>query len=138
MRSREERGAVTAFVVGFMLALLLLAGLVVDGGNVLAARREAANVAEAAARAGAQALDTRAARTSSGAPLDSDVAQTRAKNYLSQHGYQGSVSVQTNVVLVSVTITRPTWLLNLAGIANVTVHGRGESRGLRGIEREGD
>ena len=52
MTRRDEEGTVTVFVVGFMLALLLVAGLVIDGGNVLAARREAANVAESAARAG--------------------------------------------------------------------------------------
>src|SRR3712207_7980324 len=49
---RSERGTVTVFVVVFMSALLAVAGLVIDGGNLLAARRHAANVAESAARAG--------------------------------------------------------------------------------------
>ena len=48
---------VTAFVVIFTFALLLLAGLVIDGGLTLAARVQAIDEAQAAARAGAQAID---------------------------------------------------------------------------------
>ena len=48
---------VTAFVVVFTFALLLLAGLVIDGGLALAARVQAIDEAQAAARAGAQAID---------------------------------------------------------------------------------
>ena len=46
----------TAFVVTLAAALILLAGLVLDGGLVLAAKRRAINEAEAAARAGAQQI----------------------------------------------------------------------------------
>ena len=121
-----------------MLALLVVAGLVIDGGNVLAARREAANVAESAARAGAQALDTAAARTSGGAQLDAPSAIARAESYLAETGYTGSASVQGNDVLVEVTITRRTFLLGLAGVVSMTVHGRGEARGVRAVEQEGN
>ena len=38
-RFQDERGTVTAFAVVFTFALILLAGLVVDGGLTLAARR---------------------------------------------------------------------------------------------------
>ena len=38
---RADEGTVTVFVTVFMIALLLVAGLVIDGGHVLAARREA-------------------------------------------------------------------------------------------------
>jgi Flp pilus assembly protein TadG len=134
----DERGTVTVFVVGFMLALLLVAGLVFDGGNVLAARREAANVAESAARAGAQALDTGAARTSGGAQLDGSSAVLRAENYLTQTGYAGTASVDGDEVLVEVTITRRTFLLGLAGLTSMTVHGRGQAHGVRAVEQEGN
>ena len=42
---------------GSAAALLLVAGLVFDGGRMIAARRDADAVAAAAARAGAQGLD---------------------------------------------------------------------------------
>jgi Flp pilus assembly protein TadG len=133
----DERGTVTVFVVGFMLALLLVAGLVIDGGNVLAARREAANVAESAARAGAQAIDVGAARTSAGTQLDASAAIARAESYLNQTGYEGTASVHGNQVLVEVTITRRMSLLGLAGITSMTVHGLGQAHGVRAVAQGG-
>ena len=56
-RRRDERGASTMFVVLFAVALLAVAGLVIDGGYALGAKREAMNSAEQAARVGADALD---------------------------------------------------------------------------------
>ncbi len=138
MTRRAEQGTVTVFVVVFMLALMLVAGLVFDGGNVLAARQEAANVAASAARAGTQALDITAARTSGGAPLDASAAIARADAYLSQTGTTGTAIVQGNQVVVDVTITRRTLLLGLAGIAKITVHGRGEAHGIRAVTQEGN
>ena len=134
----DERGTATVFVVGFMLALLVVAGLVIDGGDVLAARRDAANVAESAARAGAQALDIGAARTSGGTQLDASAAVARAENYLTQTGYDGSASVHGNEVLVEVTIRRHMFLLGLAGLTSMTVHGRGQAHGVRAVEQEGN
>jgi len=134
----DEQGAVTVFVVVFMLALMLLAGLVFDGGNILAARQEAANAASSAARAGVQALDVAAARSSGGTPLDASAAIERADSYLAQTGYSGAASVRGDQVLVEVTITRKMFLLGLAGIATMTVHGRGEARGVRAVEQEGN
>jgi Flp pilus assembly protein TadG len=134
----DERGTVTVFVVGFVLALLLVAGLVIDGGNVLAARREAANVAESAARAGAQAIDVGAARTSAGAQLDPSAATARAESYLNQAGYEGTASVHGNQMLVEVTITRRMSLLGLAGITSMTVHGLGQAHGVRAVAQGGN
>ena len=128
----------TVFVVGFILALLLVAGLVIDGGNVLAARREAANVAESAARAGAQGININAARTSRGVELDPAAAEARADSYLTQTGYRGTASVQGNEVLVEVTIIQRTLLLGLAGVASITVHGRGDAQGVRAVDQVGN
>src|SRR3546814_13898387 len=54
----NERGSVTAFVVIMTSALLAMAGLAIDGGYALAAHRRAFNEAEAAPRAGAQAVSS--------------------------------------------------------------------------------
>lgn len=75
-RARGERGSISMFVVIFTIAVLLLAGLVYDGGLAIAARQRAADIAEEAARAGANAVDTDALRE--GAPLQLDPNQACA------------------------------------------------------------
>ena len=60
VRSRlgeSESGMVTAFVVIFTVALIVMAGLVFDGGLALSVKVQAIDDAQAAARAGAQAID---------------------------------------------------------------------------------
>ena len=46
--NRNEDGVITAFVAIFAVALLLVGGLVVDGGSILAARRTAIDEADGA------------------------------------------------------------------------------------------
>ncbi|MGH8922355.1 MAG: pilus assembly protein TadG-related protein, partial [Actinomycetes bacterium] len=53
----RDEGRVSAFVVTVLVAILALAGLTLDGGLALADKVRANGQAEAAARAGAQALD---------------------------------------------------------------------------------
>ena len=50
--TRNDSGIVTAFVVIFAVALVFVAGLVLDGGRMLAEHRQAGNLADSAARAG--------------------------------------------------------------------------------------
>ena len=49
----SDRGVVTAFVLGLVLAFVVLAGLAVDSGRLVAAHVTAGDHAENAARAGA-------------------------------------------------------------------------------------
>ncbi|MFB6556554.1 pilus assembly protein TadG-related protein, partial [Streptomyces sp. NPDC056405] len=53
----DDRGQATAFVIGIAAALWLFAGIVVDGGLALAGKARALDVAQEAARSGAQQLD---------------------------------------------------------------------------------
>ncbi|MEU7832156.1 MULTISPECIES: flp pilus-assembly TadE/G-like family protein [unclassified Nonomuraea] len=55
--SRRDRGTMSVFTVLFSVAVFLLAGLLVDGGGAINARLRAADVAEQAARAGADQID---------------------------------------------------------------------------------
>lgn len=135
---RDEAGTVTVFVTVFMLALLVVAGLVIDGGRMLAARREVANVAESAARAGAQELDTRAARTSATVQLDPVAAQRRATEFLAASGYSGTVTVEANRVHVQVSATPHLFILGIAGMSDATVTANGEARGVRAVREEGN
>ena len=131
--TRDERGQVTAFVVVFAAALLLFAGLVIDGGLVLAAQRRAANEAEAAARAGAQALDIPAYRASGAFVLDPSQAAANARAYLAESGHEGEVSVDGDRVLVTVRFRQPMQILGIGGLGAVTVTGRGQARAERGV-----
>lgn len=129
----EERGAVTVFVTILTVALLAVAGLVTDGGRILAARREAGNVAESAARAGAQAIDLRVLRQENQIALDPSEATARARDYLTAAGYRGDVQADTQHVHVVVTIHRSTLLLGSAGVNDFTVSSSGDATPIRGI-----
>lgn len=56
-RDRDESGSITPFVVIVSLGILMLAGLVIDGGRQLNAKGIAVAYAQEAARAGSQAVD---------------------------------------------------------------------------------
>ncbi len=121
----DEAGMVTAFVVVFTLALVVMAGLVLDGGLALAAKVQAIDDAQAAARAGAQAIDIPLYRSTGQITLDPAQATTDAERYLAQSGHAGTVTVNGEQVTVTVTINQPTQILSLAGIGHLTVSGTG-------------
>ncbi|GAA1029191.1 MULTISPECIES: TadE/TadG family type IV pilus assembly protein [Amycolatopsis] len=129
----DEDGRVTAFVVIMAVAALLFSGLVLDGGLALAAKVRAIGEAQEAARAGAQEIDLTAYRADGTLRLLPQQASAAARNYLAAAGHAGTVSVAGNTVNVSVTITQPTQLLGLAGLASITVTGTGQAQPQRGI-----
>ena len=112
----EEDGMVTAFVVVIMMALVLVAGLVLDGGLALAAKVQAIDDAQAAARAGAQAIDLPTYRATGQITLDAATATTDAEQSLTTAGQSGTVNVAGDVVTVTVTVTQHTQILDLIGV----------------------
>jgi Flp pilus assembly protein TadG len=115
---QRDSGSITAFVVMLVLTFALCAGLAVDGGRQVGARSRAADLAENAARAGAQELTD--IRTGTWR-LDRTRARQAAAAYLAARGETGSISVSDRRVTVVVTITINTSLLRLAGIDSRTV-----------------
>ena len=136
-RLSGDEGMVTAFVVVMMFALLLLAGLVLDGGLTLAAHVQAIDEAQAAARAGAQQIDLATYRTTGAEVLDPAAATTAADSYLAVTGHTGTVTVTGDEVTVTVRITQPTQILSIAGIKAFTVSGTGTAVAERGITGAG-
>lgn len=130
----RERGTVTVFVTITIVAMLMAAGLVLDGGRALATRREAIDVARAAARAGAQAVDTDALRRRTTRVRPAEAAEA-SQRFLRQHGYRGEVTVWRDRVRVSVALRQRTQLLTLVGLRTFTVSGSGEARIVRGVTR---
>jgi Flp pilus assembly protein TadG len=127
VRSGADDGQVTAFVVTSTLSLLALAGLGLDGGLALAAKVKANGHAEAAARAGAQALDLAQYRANGQLHLIPAQAAADARGYLGSVGASGTVTVSGDTVTVRVTASQPTQLLGLVGVSRLQVHGEGSA-----------
>ncbi len=99
-----EQGSVSAFVAVIALGLVMVAGLVYDGGQILAAQARARDLAANAARAGAQEIDLDALRTDGVPLLDPDRAANAAHTYLVRSGVDGQVVVDGTSVTVTATI----------------------------------
>jgi len=131
-RLGDEEGMVTAFVVVFTLALIVMAGLVLDGGLALAAKVQAIDDAQAAARAGAQAIDIPLYRSTGTITLDPAQAVADAQGFLAAAGEHGTVTVAGETVAVSVTITQPAQILSVVGVDQLTVTGTGSATAQQG------
>ena len=129
----DDRGTITVFVVVIAASLLFALGLVVDGGVKLAAVERADSIAEQAARAGAQAVDTSTLRATGQALIDPAAAANAARSYLASIGVQGQVVADSSTVIVDVTIRRDTKVLGLIGINSVVGHGHAQARLAPGI-----
>lgn len=128
---RDERGQVSAFVVTLVTGIVLLAGLVLDGGLALAAKVEAIGHAQSAARAGAQHLDLAAYRDHGTVRLDPSEAATAARRYLASVGARGAVTATSDSVHVIVTASNGTQLLGLVGVGAIEVTGTGRAHPQR-------
>ncbi|PXY16988.1 hypothetical protein BA062_38045 [Prauserella flavalba] len=120
-------------MVVLVVGILALAGLTLDGGLALAAKVKANGEAQAAARAGAQAIDLSAYRNTGTLQLVPAQAVADAQSYLATVGASGSVTVSGDTVTVSITATQGTQLLGLVGISSLTVHGTGSAHPQRGV-----
>jgi Flp pilus assembly protein TadG len=109
---------VSAFVVIFVTALVFVTGLVVDGGRMLAEHRKMDNLADSAARAGAQAISDDAVRAGETVNvLDEAQAVALACDFLTNagNGCGGGSSVTVVGGEVMVTVVGSVDLLLLAG-----------------------
>lgn len=130
---RADEGGVTAFVLALTVGILALAGLILDGGLALAAKVRATGQAEAAARAGAQAIDLTAYRGDGTLRLVPAQAVADARAHLAAEGATGTVAVSGDTVTVTVTASYTTQLLGLVGIGSLDVHGQGSAHPQRGV-----
>jgi hypothetical protein len=123
-RDRNERGqSVSLFVLVIMGALIITTGLVIDGGQKVAATSRAESAAAGAGRAAGNA----AATQQLGGADPASAAVLAAKTYLAgQSGVDGTVSISNGVVTVATSAHEPTILLSVIGIRSVG--GRGEVR----------
>jgi len=76
-RFRDDRGSMTVLAAMFMIVIVLIVAALIDGEAIRATRRHAGDVAQEAARAAAQQVDTDA-RFSSSPTITIDVADATA------------------------------------------------------------
>ena len=107
----DERGSITGFVAVIATALVMVAGMAYDGGQVIDAHNAARNDAEQAARAGAQQIDITHLRQTSEPRLDSGEAEAAALDYLARVGATGTASVDGADITVTVTRIQPLHIL---------------------------
>jgi Flp pilus assembly protein TadG len=118
---RDDRGSVTALVVGLVMTFIACAGLAVDGGRLVSAKVRVSDQAENAARLGAQAVtDLRL-----GVPVvDERRALKIAREFLGSQGVTGVVQASRFEVCVTARETVSMTLLGLVGVRGRPVTGR--------------
>ncbi|MFM9446950.1 pilus assembly protein TadG-related protein [Streptomyces acidiscabies] len=127
----DDRGQVTAFVVGTVLVLWLFAGIVVDGGLALAGKARALDTAQEAARTGAQQLDIGRLRTADDVRLTGTRATAAAQAYVTSTGDTGTASAHGDEVTVRVTHRQRAQILQLVGVRTLTVTATATARAER-------
>jgi Flp pilus assembly protein TadG len=139
--SGGDDGSLTVLVVFFALIALVLASMLVDVGNALNARERAADVAEQAARAGADDVNVPLLRTGTLA-IDTSSACGRAQSLVAAYGAQSGLTVTASCptltpqqIAVSVSVT--TTPLIAASLGNFTVHATATAEPVCGITQGG-
>jgi len=130
----NDRGSVTIWAIGVVVASMLMVGLVLDGGVVLRARSDAFSIASAAAREGAQQLDEDSAAQGQ-TRLDPTAARAAALDYLDAHGLTGTVRVDHDRITVTVTSTAHLQVLQMIGGDTVTFDATATVQAIKGGER---
>lgn len=109
--SRSDRGSITAFVAVIATALVLVAGMAYDGGQVVATHAAARSHAAKASRAGAQQVDLEQLRATGIPVIDQHAAETAALGYLGRVGATGTVTITGRTVTVTATVIQPMLIL---------------------------
>ena len=118
---RDDRGDLLVSLMLLVVVVLAGAGLIVDGGRVMAARRHASNIAEGAARAAVSS-------TTPVRDFQPDTAREAAIDHAVRSGISAgdvAVVVRDGSVTVTVTERRRSVFLMLGGWESVTVRGTG-------------
>jgi hypothetical protein len=129
----RQDGQLSAFIAVLVVPLVAVAGLVADGGGVLAAHQRAVSSAFEAARAGAQAIDIETLRSSGVVVLDQTEARSQALSFLAASGESGTVYVEGDSVTVTVSLRHSLAVLSMFGLGPVTVTGTATATATQGI-----
>ncbi|MBT8225652.1 MAG: hypothetical protein HKP61_15615 [Dactylosporangium sp.] len=118
-RRSQDQGSATPWAIGVVAVVALLSGAVLDGGNAMAARVAALDLAQQAARAGANCLDATLLRDSGLVRLDPPAAEAAAQRFLDQVEATGTVQATDTRITVTVERDQPTLLLDVVGVKEI-------------------
>lgn len=115
-------GGMSLLMLGAAVALMMILGLIVDGGAKARALDHAGAIAAETARAAA------ATYRPGDAAIDPITAGAAARDYLAAAGATGSITVAGMTVTATATLTARTVFLPLVGIDEFTVTGDGQTQ----------
>ena len=113
LRKVDDRGSISALVLGLLMSFIACAGLVLDGGRIVATKVRASDRAENAARVGAQAVTNIRLGVHS---IDPPEAVRLVRRFLSSTGSSGSVFANKIEVCVVVSDQVKMSILSLVGV----------------------
>ena len=132
----NERGQVSVLVVGMALLAFAVAGLAVDGTRAWLLRRTLQSAADAAALAGAGALDRAGYYGSAGEDVSLDPVAGRriALGWLARRSLDARSSVTSSEERVTVELTSdlPTTFLSIVGVRAIPVGVRADAAPMPG------
>jgi Flp pilus assembly protein TadG len=140
LKATGQTGSISITVPLVALTVLVLVGFTFDAGNAITAHRRAVNLAEQAARAGAQRLDIAELRSHGHYQLDPTAARAAAAAYLTSTDTSGQVQLGRDAdgdyVQVVVDWTQPALFAGLLGRSRFTGTARGRAHNCHGLVRE--
>lgn len=122
-RVRGEAGQAGIAVLGALLAIVATLGLAVDGAALVTAKIGLSSDADAAARAGAAAVDSQSQVATGAIELDPVAADAAARAYAATECPQCSVTTVPGTAAITVTLYRQesTFFLQVLGIRSYSV-----------------
>ncbi|MCX5317969.1 pilus assembly protein TadG-related protein (plasmid) [Streptomyces sp. NBC_01544] len=111
------------------LAILMVMGLLVDGGGALNAGNRATSLAQEAARTAGQQLDPAQAIEGTAITIDPDAAVGAAQDYLAAANVQGDVQITNGGQTLTVTVhdTYTTHFATFVGMSTINVTGTAQA-----------
>ena len=114
----NSRGSISALVVCLVMGFVSLAGLAFDGGRVIDTYVQVSDVAQNAARLGAQQL---VGIRNNRPRIDATASQRLMQTFVSSHGMTASYGIDGTTAQVTIERRVSMRILGLFGIGNRTV-----------------
>ena len=118
MIGSDDRGSISALVVCLAMGFVSLAGLAFDGGRVVDTYVEVSDVAQNAARLGAQQL---VGFRSNRPHIDAQASKGLMQDFVSSYGMNASFEIDGTTAQVTIERRVPMRILGLFGIGNRSV-----------------
>ncbi|MFB8441189.1 TadE/TadG family type IV pilus assembly protein [Streptomyces niveus] len=127
---RRDRGSMSLFFALSSLAILMVMGLLVDGGGALNAANRSTSLAQEAARTAGQQIDPAQAIEGTAITIDPDAAVAVAQDYLAAANVRGDVEITDGGQTLTVTVldTYDTHFAQLVGVGTIDVTGTANAR----------